>query len=178
VLKQPRRLDVKGYEVVTSDGQKIGRVTQVLDGFLVVELGRVLRSRRPLPKEFAHAQDRERTVVVTVPRRVLGDAPRVDRSGTFDVDEAAQHYGLASSYLHAGRQVVQPVKARLAEGGEQRLAVCALVVPGESQLAHQVRACGLEPLVAGEGGGDAVHAPLAADPADLDRLALKHCLEG
>jgi hypothetical protein len=93
---------VKGYEVVSSEGQKIGRVTDVLDGFLVVELGSVLRVRRPLPKEFAHAQDGDRTVVVTVPKSVLRDAPRVHRAGTFDVAEANQHYGLASGYAEPG----------------------------------------------------------------------------
>jgi hypothetical protein len=89
---------VKGYDVVTSDGQRIGRVADTLDGFLVVETGRLLRSRRPLPKEFAHAQDGERTVVITVPTKVLHDAPPVHRNGTFDVDEASKHYGVASSF--------------------------------------------------------------------------------
>jgi hypothetical protein len=89
---------VKGYEVVTSEGQKIGRVSEVLDGFVVVELGQVFRSRRPVPMEFAHAQDGARTVVVTVPKAVVSDAPRVHRHGTFDVDQASRHYGLASSY--------------------------------------------------------------------------------
>ncbi|HZT44574.1 MAG TPA: PRC-barrel domain-containing protein [Gaiellaceae bacterium] len=88
---------MKGYDVVTSEGQKVGRVVDVLDGFVVVEIGRVLRSRRPLPKEFAHAQDGQRAVVVTVPTKVLQDAPRVHRNGTFDVDAAARHYGLAAS---------------------------------------------------------------------------------
>ena len=87
---------MKGYEVVTSEGERIGRVAEVLDAFLVVEVGRVLRFRRPLPKEFAHAQDGERTVVVTVPTKVLRDAPRVHHNGTFDVEAAARHYGLAS----------------------------------------------------------------------------------
>jgi hypothetical protein len=89
---------VKGYEVVTSEGRKMGRVSEDLDGFVVVEIGRVLRSRRPVPKEFAHAQDGDRTVVVTVPKDVVTDAPRVHRHGTFDVEEASRHYGLASSY--------------------------------------------------------------------------------
>jgi hypothetical protein len=88
---------VKGYEVVTSEGQRIGKVSDELDGFLVVELGKVFHTRRPLPKEFAHAQDGDRQVVVTVPQDVLRDAPRVHRGGTFDVDRASQHYGLASS---------------------------------------------------------------------------------
>jgi hypothetical protein len=88
---------VKGYDVVTSDGRKIGRVTDALDGFLVVQIGGVLRSRRPLPREFAHAADDERKVVVTVPKAVLADAPRVQRNGTFDVAAAARHYGVGGT---------------------------------------------------------------------------------
>jgi hypothetical protein len=87
---------VKGYEVVSSEGEKIGRVSDVLDGFLVVELGGVLRVRRPVPREFTHAQDGDRAVVVTVPKRLLRDAPRVRRDGTFDVVQAGQHYGVGS----------------------------------------------------------------------------------
>ena len=88
---------MKGYDVVTSEGRKIGRVIDTSDGFLVIETG-LLRSRRPLPKEFAHAKDEERTVVVTVPKKVLQGAPKAHRNGTFDVDEASKHYGLASSF--------------------------------------------------------------------------------
>ncbi|HKP17950.1 MAG TPA: hypothetical protein VJT84_05675 [Gaiellaceae bacterium] len=88
---------MKGYEVVTSDEHTIGRVAETLDGFLVVELGRFWKLRRPVPKEFAHAVDDERKIVVTVPKAVLRDAPRVRRDGTFDVDEAARHYGLAGT---------------------------------------------------------------------------------
>jgi hypothetical protein len=91
---------VKGYEVVTSERRKIGRVSAVLDGFLVVELGQVFRSRRPVPNEFAHAQDGERTVVVTAPRNVVEDAPRVHHRRIFDVEQASRHYGLSSSYGH------------------------------------------------------------------------------
>lgn len=88
---------MKSYEVVTSDGHTIGRVAESLDGFLVVELGRFWKHRRPVPKEFAHAVDDDRKVVVTVPKTVLRDAPRVHRDGTFDLEEAARHYGLAGT---------------------------------------------------------------------------------
>jgi len=87
---------VKGYDVVTSDGKKIGRANDVRDGFLVVETG-FLRSRRPLPQEFAHAIDSDRKVIVTVPKATLQDAPRVKRNGTFDADAAARHYGVGGA---------------------------------------------------------------------------------
>lgn len=90
---------MRGYEVVTSDERTVGRVTDVRNGYLIVESGHLRRSRRPVPREFAHAVDEAEKVFVTVPRRVLREAPEVDRQGGFDLREAARHFGLAASYL-------------------------------------------------------------------------------
>jgi hypothetical protein len=92
---------VRGYEVVTSDQRVVGRVADIRDGYLIVEAGRLHKSRRPVPREFIHAVDQAAKVFVTVPRRVLRDAPEVDRKGWFDREAAARHYGLASSYEQA-----------------------------------------------------------------------------
>ena len=89
---------MRGYEVVTSDKRTVGRVVDVKDGYLIVESGRLRRSRRPIPREFVHAVDEAEMVFVTVPMRVLHDAPRVDRESRFDRNEAAWHYGLAETY--------------------------------------------------------------------------------
>ena len=89
---------MRGYEVVTSDQRVVGRVADVRDGYLIVEAGRLHRSRRPVPREFVHAVDEAAKVFVTVPRRVLHDAPEVDGKGDFDLEEAARHYGLAAAF--------------------------------------------------------------------------------
>jgi len=85
---------MRGYHVVTGDGRRIGRVVGMRGDFLIVEVGRVLRSRRPLPMAFAHPNDAARTVSVTVPRDSLRRSPRVN--GTLDERAAAAHYGLAA----------------------------------------------------------------------------------
>jgi hypothetical protein len=107
---------VRGYEVVTSDRRRVGRVIDVRKGYLIVGSGPLRRRRVPIPREFVHALDEAKTVFVTVPRRVLRDAPRVERDGEFDSDEAARHYGLAESYLQAAGEpppgrAVDPGKA-------------------------------------------------------------------
>jgi hypothetical protein len=120
---------VRGFEVVTSDKRRVGRVVDVVDRYLVVESGWIRRSRRPIPREFVHVVDEAATVVVTVPRRVLEDAPTVDRRGRFDPAEAARHFGLAESYLeraaeldeqagrrHIERDVIAAAEARLSRG--------------------------------------------------------------
>ena len=90
---------MQGYEVVTSDERVVGRVADVREGFLIVESGRLWKSRRPVPREFVHPDDGEARAVVTVPKSILMDAPKVSKDGRFDRADAARHYGLAESYL-------------------------------------------------------------------------------
>lgn len=90
---------MRGYDVVTSDDRVVGRVVDVRNGFLIVESGRLRKSRHPVPREFVHAVDEAAKVFVTVPRRVLMDAPHVDKHGNFDQASAAGHFGLVESYL-------------------------------------------------------------------------------
>jgi len=86
---------MRGYEVVTSADRAIGTVVDVLDGYLIVRTGRLLTSLRPVPREFVHPVDAAAKAFVTVPRRFLRDAPRVDRKGNFDREAAARWFGLA-----------------------------------------------------------------------------------
>ena len=86
---------MKGYDVVRSDGQRIGRVADAIGGFVVVELGRLVHTRLALPREFAHTTDNDRRVAVTAPFALLQKAPRVNRRGAFDAAAAARHFGVA-----------------------------------------------------------------------------------
>lgn len=85
---------MEGYEVVTSDEQKVGQVVGTYGDNLIVEQGTLLKSKRALPRAFAHVDDEARVVRTSVPKNVLQDAPKIDDG---DVDEAAvaQYYGLA-----------------------------------------------------------------------------------
>ena len=90
---------MRGYEVVTSEDRVVGTVVDVRHGFLIVESGRLRKSRHPVPREFVHVVDEAAKAFVTVPRRILMDAPRVDKDGEFDRSAAARHFGLAESHL-------------------------------------------------------------------------------
>ncbi len=86
---------MKGYDVVRSDGKRIGRVADKIGGVVVVELGRrLLRTRLALPREFAHATDCDRRVAVTTPLALLRAAPRVTRNGVFDAGAVSRHFGV------------------------------------------------------------------------------------
>jgi hypothetical protein len=85
---------MNGYLVVTGSGRPVGRVVESNHDFLVVEVGRLFRSRRAVPLEFAHPNDTERRVRITVPVQMLRRSPRVD--GVLDERAAAEYYGVAA----------------------------------------------------------------------------------
>ena len=85
---------MNGYQVVTGSGRTVGRVVESYTGFLVIEVGRLLRSRRAVPVQFAHPLDAERRVRITVPVQMLQRSPRVD--GILDERAAAEYYGVAA----------------------------------------------------------------------------------
>ena len=84
-----------GYDVVTVDDHKIGKVVGESGAFLIVEQGALLKSKHPLPREFAHVEDSEQQVRVTVPKEIVADSPKIDDD--FDEQVAAEYYGLAPS---------------------------------------------------------------------------------
>jgi hypothetical protein len=86
---------MEGYDVVTVDDHKIGKVVGESGQFLIVEQGALLKSKHPLPREFAHVDDSEQQVRVTVPKEIVADSPKVDDD--FDERTAAEYYGLAPS---------------------------------------------------------------------------------
>ena len=57
----------------------VGHVVDMRDGYLIVESGTLRKARHPVPREFVHVVDEAAKAFVTVPRRVLMDAPEVDR---------------------------------------------------------------------------------------------------
>ena len=86
---------MEGYDVVTVDDHKIGKVVGETGAFLIVEQGALLKSKHPLPREFAHVDDSEQQVRVTVPKEIVADSPKIDDD--FDEQVAAEYYGLAPS---------------------------------------------------------------------------------
>ncbi|MDX6507740.1 MAG: hypothetical protein QOG06_2384 [Gaiellaceae bacterium] len=91
------REPVEGYEVITSDDGKLGEVVAVEGDLLVVEGGMLRKSRHAVPKAFAHADDGERVVRLTVSKELVEDSPAV-KDGELDHRAIAAHYGLAAGY--------------------------------------------------------------------------------
>jgi hypothetical protein len=88
---------VEGYEVITSDECKLGHVVGMIGDNVVVEHGTIRKAKHPVPKTFAHVDDGEKLVRLTVSKEIVEAAPKVDGD---EVDEqaVAEHYGLASAF--------------------------------------------------------------------------------
>jgi hypothetical protein len=85
---------MEGYEVITSDEHKLGHVVGVEDGNLIIEHGHLRKTRHAIPLTFAHADESDQVVRVSVSRAIVEDSPKVE-GGTVDQRAVAEHYGLA-----------------------------------------------------------------------------------
>jgi hypothetical protein len=131
---------MEGYDVVTSDDCKYGRVVGVQDGHVIVEHGTLRKSRHAIPETFATADDSERVVHLTVSKEIIDGSPKLE-GGSLERQAIAEHYGLAESMeapategygdtlpddparsadeeaIAAGRQPADQQRAEIREGG-------------------------------------------------------------
>ena len=89
---------MEGYDVVTSDDKKIGKVVGEMGDNLIVEHGTLRKSRTALPKVFTEVHEGDAEVRATVSKSIFDDAPSVDSDGELDADAVAEHYGLAEAF--------------------------------------------------------------------------------
>ena len=114
---------MEGYEVVTVDEHRIGKVVGESGDFLIVEQGALLKSKHALPREFAHVDDSEQLVRVTVPKEIVSESPKVD--DRIDERKVAEHYGLSTSSGPTSEgqgekpRPTEEERARIREGDEQ-----------------------------------------------------------
>ena len=86
---------MEGYEVITSDDRKAGRVVEVKGDNVIVEHGLLLKRRHAVPQAFAHADEAQHVVRLSVSSELVEASPKVD-DGSFDQRAVARHYGLAA----------------------------------------------------------------------------------
>ena len=114
---------MEGYDVVTVDGHKIGKIVGESGDFLIVEQGTLRKTQHPLPREFAHVDDAEQQVRVTVAKEIVSDSPTLD--GDLDEQAVKEHYGLTDTPGPATEgsgerpEAPEEERARIREGAEQ-----------------------------------------------------------
>jgi hypothetical protein len=85
---------MQGYDVITVDDEKVGSVVGEEGEFLIVEQGAIRKTKHALPREFAHVDEAERQIRMTVSKEIFCDSPKVN--GEADRQAIAEHYGLAA----------------------------------------------------------------------------------
>src|SRR5919201_422845 len=131
---------MEGYQVITNDDAKLGRVVAVEGDHLIVEHGTLLKTRHAIPKTFAHVDDGEEVIRVSVSKDIVEASPKIE-NGSVDQRAVAQHYGLAEGFeepetqgygemvaddparsaaedeLRMGREPADAQRAKMREGG-------------------------------------------------------------
>ena len=84
---------MEGYEVVTTEDEKVGKVVGTHGDHLIVEQGTIRKSKHALPRTFTEVDEGEKVVRMTIGKAMFCDSPKVNG----EVDEAAiaDYYGLA-----------------------------------------------------------------------------------
>ena len=122
---------MEGYEVVTSDEEKLGHVVGIEGDLVIVEHGTLRKTKNAIPMTFAHTDDNEQIVRVTVSKDIVETSPKIE-NGSVDKEAIAEHYGLVSGTGSAET-----------EGeGETARNDRLIAVAAESRLHRKVRSLG------------------------------------
>src|SRR5437660_5968374 len=117
---------MEGYEVVTSDEEKLGHVVGIEGDLVIVEHGTLRKTKNAIPMTFAHTDDNEQIVRVTVSKDIVETSPKIE-NGSVDKEAIAEHYGLVSGTGSAETEgegeTVPGDPARTAEEQELRTGV-------------------------------------------------------
>lgn len=94
---------MEGYGVITSDECNFGKVSEIRGDNLIVEHGTLRKSHYAVPKTFAHADESEHVVRLSVSKEILEDSPKVG-DDSLDEQAIAEHYGLAGGFAEPGTE--------------------------------------------------------------------------
>lgn len=84
---------MEGYDVVTTEDEKVGKVVGTHGDHLIVESGTLRKSKHLLPRTFADVDENESVVRMSISKDVFCDSPKVN--GEVDETAIADYYGLA-----------------------------------------------------------------------------------
>jgi hypothetical protein len=85
---------MEGYDVVTTEDEKVGKVVGTRGDYLIVESGTLMKSKHLLPQTFADVDESEGVVRTSIAKDMIVDSPKVN--GEADETAIAEYYGLAA----------------------------------------------------------------------------------
>jgi len=139
---------MESYQVITSDDEVLGEVVKADQDFLIVEHKHLMKEHHyAVPTAFAHADDSEHVVRLSVSKPVIEQAPEV-KDGEFDREAIAIHYGLVDTpsdidpddpdsteeaeELRLGREPAAERRARMARHEESSGPRGRQIIPSDS----------------------------------------------
>jgi hypothetical protein len=113
---------MEGYDVVTTDGEKVGKVVGTHGEHLIVEQGTLRKSKHALPETFVEVDDGEQVVRMSISKDVFCDSPKID-DGAVDEQAVAEHYGLtpATAVDPSGHAEQDAMSGNVLTAPEERL---------------------------------------------------------
>jgi hypothetical protein len=87
---------MEGYDVVTTEDEKVGKVVGTRGDNLIVESGTLMKSKHALPQTLADVDETEGVVRMSISKDVFDGSPKVN--GELDERAIAEYYGLAGGY--------------------------------------------------------------------------------
>jgi hypothetical protein len=113
---------MQGYDVVTHEDEKVvGHVVDKVGRNYIVEHGLLRKTKHAVPEEFVHVDEGGQRLVLTIPRELIEESPKVN--GDVDEQAIAAHYGLADTTVDNPPDYVD------SEVGEERVAARQEVEP-------------------------------------------------
>ena len=139
---------MEGYQVITSDDEVLGEVVKADQDFLIVDHKHLLKEHHyAVPTAFAHADDSEHVVRLSISKQLIEQAPEV-KHGEFDREAIAIHYGLVDApsdidpddpesteeadELRAGREPAAERRARMLRHEESSGPRGRQIIPSDS----------------------------------------------
>ena len=85
---------MEGYDVITSDEEKVGHVVSEAGRYAIVENGLIRHSRHVVPLEFLNADESTQVFRTPLSKEMIHGAPEADSDGNFEESEVATYYGI------------------------------------------------------------------------------------
>ena len=84
---------MQGYDLMTVDDDKVGRVCDDAGDYVIVEHG-LLKTKHAVPRTFVEIDDDAKVARTTLSKQLVHESPKV-HDGDYDRQAVAEHYGLA-----------------------------------------------------------------------------------
>ena len=88
---------MEGFEVIGTDDHKVGHVVSAEGDLLIVEAGLLRKTRHAIPTAFAHPDEGEGIVRLTISKDLVDSSPAL-KDHEVDRQAVMEHYGLAEGY--------------------------------------------------------------------------------